>query len=254
MLSFFASIDADLAGHEAAAPRVVASDQHVLNLLSKRAQVLHLTVANYCWFTDPSRGLFIPGMGGEPIITQICMTPQDVNEGVQAMQRMHNEHGIDCKPLLSSLYGFGKPSPVPPSISGTILISATELEGLSWGPGVLNPYEQFKRRRPDAAIRNVILVYHGTFDVPLLAAYSQEAGAVTHMFQGKLPEAITEEQAAVKEAPDSAEMHATLGRMLMMAGRTAEARQELGTALHLARTIHPEYQANLIRSIEQLPH
>jgi integrase len=57
LTAFFASIDKDLAGHEAAAPRVAASDRHVLNLLSKRAQVLHLAAANYCWFTDPSRAL-----------------------------------------------------------------------------------------------------------------------------------------------------------------------------------------------------
>ena len=58
-------IDEDLAGHEAAAPRVVASDQHVLNLLSKRAQVLHLAAANYCWFTDPSRALCLK-LAGTP--------------------------------------------------------------------------------------------------------------------------------------------------------------------------------------------
>jgi Protein of unknown function (DUF3617) len=44
------------------------------------------------------RGIKIPGMGGEPIITQICMTPQDVAEGAAVAQRMHSEHGIDCKP------------------------------------------------------------------------------------------------------------------------------------------------------------
>jgi hypothetical protein len=65
LTAFFASIDKDLAGHETAAPRVVASDQHVLNLLSKRAQVLHLAAANYCWFTDPSRALCLK-MAGTP--------------------------------------------------------------------------------------------------------------------------------------------------------------------------------------------
>jgi integrase len=65
LAEFFASIDKDLAGHETAAPRVVASDQHVLNLLSKRARVLHLAVANYCWFTDPSRALCLK-MAGTP--------------------------------------------------------------------------------------------------------------------------------------------------------------------------------------------
>jgi integrase len=62
---FFASIDAGLADHETAAPRVVGSDQHVLNLLSKRAQVLHLAAANYCWFTDPSRALCLK-LAGTP--------------------------------------------------------------------------------------------------------------------------------------------------------------------------------------------
>jgi integrase len=65
LTAFFAAVDADLAGHDADAPRVVASDQHVLNLLSKRAQVLHLAAANYCWFTDPSRALCLK-MAGTP--------------------------------------------------------------------------------------------------------------------------------------------------------------------------------------------
>jgi integrase len=65
LTEFFASIDAGLASHQTTAPRVVASDQHVLNLLSKRAQVLHLAAANYCWFTDPSRALCLK-MAGTP--------------------------------------------------------------------------------------------------------------------------------------------------------------------------------------------
>lgn len=65
LAGFFASIDAGLASHETAAPRVLGSDQHVLNLLSKRAQVLHLAAANYCWFTDPSRALCLK-MAGTP--------------------------------------------------------------------------------------------------------------------------------------------------------------------------------------------
>ena len=65
LTEFFATIDAGLASHETAAPRVVASDQHVLNLLSKRAQVLHLAAANYCWFTDPSRALCLK-LAGTP--------------------------------------------------------------------------------------------------------------------------------------------------------------------------------------------
>ena len=38
------------------APNVAASDQHLLNLLSKRAKVLHIGAANFCWFSDPQPG------------------------------------------------------------------------------------------------------------------------------------------------------------------------------------------------------
>jgi cytochrome c-type biogenesis protein CcmH/NrfG len=64
-----------------------------------------------------------------------------------------------------------------------------------------------------------------------------------------VPEAITEAQRAVKQAPDSAEINAILGRILMAAGRTAEAQQAFDTALNIASRIHPDYQASLIRQI-----
>ena len=41
----------------AGAPNVIASDQHLLNLLSKRAKILHISAGNFCWFSDPSRAL-----------------------------------------------------------------------------------------------------------------------------------------------------------------------------------------------------
>jgi hypothetical protein len=37
----------------------------VLNLLTKRAKVLHLGPANHCWFTDPSRALCLK-LAGTP--------------------------------------------------------------------------------------------------------------------------------------------------------------------------------------------
>jgi tetratricopeptide (TPR) repeat protein len=159
---------------------------------------------------------------------------------------------IGCKPLPSAFnrWGMGAAAPVPSSISGTILISATEAEGLLWGPDVLNPYEGFKRRRPDALIGNVVLVYHGTFEVPLLAAYSHASAAYGLLGQRKVAEAMAEAQAAVNQAPNSADMHATLGRVLLAAGRKTEAQQAFARALRLAQATHPDYQAALIRAIE----
>jgi len=57
LTAFFASVDTSLNATPAAAPKAQNNDRDILNLLSKRAKVLHLGPANYCWFTDPSRAL-----------------------------------------------------------------------------------------------------------------------------------------------------------------------------------------------------
>ncbi|MFD4627309.1 hypothetical protein [Streptomyces sp. NPDC058475] len=64
LTEFFASIDEKL-DSAAAAPKIQRSDRDVLNLLTKRATVLHLGPANYCWFTDPSRALCLK-LAGTP--------------------------------------------------------------------------------------------------------------------------------------------------------------------------------------------
>jgi 4-amino-4-deoxy-L-arabinose transferase-like glycosyltransferase len=153
-------------------------------------------------------------------------------------------YGIPCKPLTSAWVHRGVPGPVglPATISGTIFISASELSGHLWGPGVLNPYEQFSHLRPDAAPGNIVLVYHGTFNVPLVSAYSHLAAAISLGRAHKLQEAVAEAEQAAQLAPDSADIQAGLGRALAAAGKTAEANQANAAALHLRQTIHPEFQ------------
>ncbi|MFJ6120233.1 hypothetical protein [Streptomyces sp. NPDC092129] len=55
LIDFFEFVDGQL--DLSAAPNVKRSDQEVTNLLAKRANALHLGVANYCWFLDPSKAL-----------------------------------------------------------------------------------------------------------------------------------------------------------------------------------------------------
>jgi hypothetical protein len=57
LTDFFAHVDAKLDPAEAPAAKVQRSDREIRSLLTKRASVLHLGTANYCWFTDPSRAL-----------------------------------------------------------------------------------------------------------------------------------------------------------------------------------------------------
>jgi hypothetical protein len=63
LTDFFTSIDGKTG--QAAAPKTQRSDRDVLNLLAKRAKVLHLGPANCCWFTDPARALCLK-MAGTP--------------------------------------------------------------------------------------------------------------------------------------------------------------------------------------------
>jgi tetratricopeptide (TPR) repeat protein len=115
---------------------------------------------------------------------------------------------------------------------------------------VMNPYDQFSHLRPDAIPGNVILVYHGTFNVPLVAAYSHSAAAARLAAKHQMAEAIAEAQEAVKLAPDSADIQASLGRTLMAAGRTQDAQQANAKALQIARSIHPDFQQPLIKQLE----
>ncbi|MFC1432790.1 hypothetical protein ACEZDB_19290 [Streptacidiphilus sp. N1-3] len=65
LTEFFASVDAKLEPAAASAPRTQRSDRDVLNLLTKRAETLHVGPANFCWFTDPSRALCLK-LAGTP--------------------------------------------------------------------------------------------------------------------------------------------------------------------------------------------
>ena len=57
-------------------------------------------------------------------------------------------YGIPCKPLptINTLW-LNQQIDVPASIDGPVLISASNLSGVEFGPGSLNPYEQFKQLR-----------------------------------------------------------------------------------------------------------
>jgi hypothetical protein len=161
-------------------------------------------------------------------------------------------YGIPCKPLVteSNLGGARWLGQVPPVISGTVLISATEMATRNREPDALNPYAQFTHLRPDATPGNVVLAYRGTFAVPLLSAYSHALTAKSLAGEGKMKEAVAEAQEAALLAPNSARVQAELGDTLMAAGRTQEGQQVNATALRLARAQYPDFEADLIRYLE----
>jgi integrase len=57
LVEFFDTVDGKLTDEQRSAPNIIVNDQELRRMLAKRATTLHLGVANYCWFTDPSRAL-----------------------------------------------------------------------------------------------------------------------------------------------------------------------------------------------------
>ena len=106
LTEFFAHIDGARASG-ADAPKVQHSDRDILNLLSKRAQTLHLGVANYCWFADPSRALCLK-LAGTPEATAplagMCDSarcPQATHHGVH--RDAWAEHAESTRTFLGGL-------------------------------------------------------------------------------------------------------------------------------------------------------
>lgn len=210
---------------------------------------------------------------GGPSKTYTVLTDSNVDwgQGLPAVKRYVDKHnatpcwfayfgtvdpayyGIPCRLLtVTSAAVWGRPlGETPPVIEGTVLVSATEMSGQAWGPGELNPYEQFQHLRPVDCLAGSILVYQGKFQVPLAAALSRLWKVVALANHGEIESAVTEARAAEALAPNSVDVNFVLGRVLKAAGQEEAAQQAFQKALHLAQTIHPEAQSYWIPVIEQ---
>lgn len=161
-------------------------------------------------------------------------------------------YGIPCKPLptINTLW-LNQRIEVPASIDGPVLISASNLSGFEFGPGPLNPYEQFKQLRPTAVIGGGVFVFDGRFEMPLASALSRAQQAQNLLAAGQVEEARAEAQAAVALAPEAVQTRMMLGDVLAASGQPDEARAEYEKALSLAKSIEPEFQVRSVPDIER---
>ena len=164
----------------------------------------------------------------------------------------YSYYGIPCKPLITadSLF-FDGPHDVPPAIDGPVLMSAGVLAGYEFGPGVLNPYEQFKKLKPEAVIDYGVFVYDGHFDIPLASALSHGQKAGILLEEKNALAGLGEAQQAEQLAPKSAAVNAILGQALDANGRSGEARPYYQKALTLAMTVEPSFQSSAVATLEQ---
>jgi cytochrome c-type biogenesis protein CcmH/NrfG len=132
-----------------------------------------------------------------------------------------------------------------------VLISASNLSGYEFGPGALNPYEQFKSLRPAAVIQYGIFVFDGHFEIPLAASIGHSQKAAQFLAAKQLPEALAEAQRAVALAPGAVKPNALLGDIYTALGQADEARKSYKKALNLAMTVEPEFQRGWVEGLEQ---
>jgi Dolichyl-phosphate-mannose-protein mannosyltransferase len=163
-----------------------------------------------------------------------------------------SSYGIPCKrlPTTETLWWTRSPMNIPPEIDGPVLISDSDLAGIEFGQGKLNPYDQFRYLQPTAIIQYGLFVYEGHFRIPLAASLFQADQAETLLSQNHPDEALTLAQEAVSLAPDSIHTQMTLGDVLAKLHRTQEARTHYEFALANALGIEPELQADAIPGIK----
>ena len=161
-------------------------------------------------------------------------------------------YGIPCKPLptITTLW-LNIPIDVPRSVTGPVLVSASNLSSVEFGPGPLDPYGQFKLLKPTAVIDHGVFVFDGTFELALAAAISKVQRAYGLADAKQLDAALHEAQAAVALAPNSIQTQLAAGDILGQMGQPQEARTRYERALELARTVEPDFQIRSVPGIEQ---
>jgi tetratricopeptide (TPR) repeat protein len=161
------------------------------------------------------------------------------------------DYGIPCKPLPTPDTGFFDVAyDVPRHIEGPVLISAGTLTGFELGSDVLNPYREFEKLQPVANIQDGVLVFEGSFDVPLASAMSHVVRSGDLLTLKKPQEALAEAQAAVRIAPDALQTQMALGDALAALNRHGDADVAYEKALAIARTMEPSAQEVWVPQIE----
>ena len=162
-----------------------------------------------------------------------------------------SDYGINCKrlPTTDLLYWLDVPVTTPPVISGTVLISAGDLEGIEFGDGKLNPYDEFRRVKPTAVIQHGVYVFDGTFAVPLAAALVEANDASKLADAGDVAGALAKAEEAAGLAPWSGQVQATLADVLLKAGKKAEALARYETALGIVEKVRPDLQQEEIAGL-----
>jgi hypothetical protein len=152
---------------------------------------------------------------------------------------------IPCKRLptfFSMISDRGQQQPVPEQIEGPVFISSEELEGKSWGPGELDPYQPFSGRQPAHVIGAEILEFDDAASINKISGVSHLIVANGLLRQGRVDDALAHAEQAVALFPESLDARQTLANAYAAHHQPEDATREYQTMLHLYDTVHPEFK------------
>jgi hypothetical protein len=153
-------------------------------------------------------------------------------------------YGVSCRrlPTADTLWWQHDPRELPAEIDGPVLISDSDLAGIEFGEGALNPYESFRNLRPTAVIDYGVYIFDGHFAIPLAAGLNDAEQANQLLKAKRLPQALAAAQQAVALAPNLVNPQVALGDVYLAMRRPSDARVCYQRALTLAQTVEPELQ------------
>jgi hypothetical protein len=160
-------------------------------------------------------------------------------------------YGITCHALpTADTSWLGSSDVVPPTINGTLLISAGDLSGCEWPSGLMNPYRDFQPLQPAEMIDYGILIYRGSFNMRQAAALSRAQHAYGLLGAHKPEDALALAKEAVSIDPEEIVSQTALGDAAAAMGQKGVARQAWQAAIDSAKNLEPDAQVSYIPDLE----
>lgn len=160
-----------------------------------------------------------------------------------------SDYGVTCKKLPNGL-GIAAGDLAPSVIHGSVLLSATEVNGGLWPSIQLNPYARFQTIKPDEEIDYGVLVYSGDISIPEIAGLSRAYLAMDLLQAKKTTEALKMAEEAAGISPGHLYVQWALGDVAAAAGKKDEARAAYQAALQQVQPLDPERRDDYTRQIQ----
>lgn len=166
-------------------------------------------------------------------------------------------YGIRCKQLpgfvnpVFAQFLAGGCAAKDPDVEGTLIIGGNVPTGSINGPLALNPYSRFLHEAPAETIGGSMLVFRGRYHLPAIAGFCHGVEANRFLQAKQFEQAGQEARTAVSMAPGDVGNHMVLGDALLAMKQTDAAKAEFETALQLAQSVEPEWQAPWIPAIKK---